>query len=104
MSEKSIKVAAISAVCSILITVFALDFYGMIHHPRPETGFKLTEFRLLPVTENAESRMSSKPSGVYAECIQGYLFFRTEKDAQYQGFIVDHLKRGVECGAPGHVR
>lgn len=81
----------------IILTALALEYYGYIQHPQAEDSAIVEEFRLLDLNTEADLKISEKPSGKIAFCVNGYLLLRPDNGKEVAGILVDSKKRGVQC-------
>jgi len=108
LSERDIKVAIVSAVIAMAVSVIMLDTNGYINHPSEADANVIDHFQLLSLDVNSTTKVSPKSSNKEAFCVDGYLLIRPEKNNSgnsVAGILVDGKKRGIPCSrqlpAPG---
>jgi len=108
LSERDIKVAIVSAIIAMAISVIMLDSKGYINHPTDADANVIDRFKLLSLDVNSTTKVSPKSSNKEAFCVDGYLLIRPEKNNSgnsVAGVLVDEKNRGIPCSrqlvAPG---
>jgi len=108
LSERDIKVAIVSAILAMAVSVFMLDFHGYIKHSTKADKNVIDQFKLLSLDVKSSTKVSPKSSNKEAFCVDGYLLIRPEKNNSgntVAGILVDQKDRGIPCSrelpAPG---
>ncbi|WP_353350901.1 hypothetical protein [Oceaniserpentilla sp. 4NH20-0058] len=100
LSERDIKVAIVSGIIAMIISVVALDYKGYIYHSSPADKNVIDRFKLLSLDVNSTTEVSPKSSNKEAFCVDGYLLIRPEKNNSGKtvaGVLVDEKNRGIPC-------
>lgn len=100
LSEREIKVAMVSGVLAVVVSVIALDTKGYIRHSEAADAAIIGEFKLIHLAENTEMRVSNRPSNKEAFCADGYLMMHPQKNEtgnQVAGLLVDEKNRPILC-------
>lgn len=84
-------------IAGIIVAALALEYYGYIQHPQADDSSVIEDFRLLSLNTDQEVKVSPKPSGKIAFCINGYLLLRPDNGKEVAGVLVDSKNRGVQC-------
>ncbi|WP_221801022.1 hypothetical protein [Oceanobacter mangrovi] len=95
--EDNAKWIGVGFIIGIIVAVVAMEYYGYIKHPSKADEAVIDEFRLLSVAPEAEVRVSPKPSGKEAFCVDGYLLLRPTNGKAVAGILVDGKQRPVAC-------
>lgn len=108
LTERDIKVAIVSAIAAMVVSVVMLDTNGYIKHSSPADKNVIDTFKLLSVDVNSHVEVSPKASNKEAFCVDGYLLIRPQKNESGKataGVLVDGKNRGIPCSrdlpAPG---
>lgn len=104
MSEPSIqekpdnaKWIGLGFMLGIVVAALALEYYGFIQHPEAHDRAVIEEFRLLSLNTGEDVKVSPKPSGKIAFCVDGYLLLRPDNGKEVAAILVDSKNRGVQC-------
>ena len=84
-------------ILGMVVAVLTLEYYGFIQHPKAEDSAVVEEFRLLALNTSEEVKVSPKPSGKVAFCVNGYLLLRPDNGKEVAGVLVDSKNRGIAC-------
>jgi len=90
----------LAIVLTIIATVLALEFAGLIQHSRDKEAVPVGEFRAIHVKPGETVRLSPKPSNLHARCQEGYLVIVSDTDPNWRGALVDYKDRAVRCAVP----
>ena len=86
-------------ILGLVVAALALEYYGFIQHPKAADAAVVEEFRLLALNTSEEVKVSPKPSGKVAFCVNGYLLLRPDNGKEVAGVLVDSKNRGIACQA-----
>ncbi len=81
----------------VIVSVLAMEYYGYIHHPTEADNARIDEFVLLSLSPQYDVKVSPKPSGKEAFCLDGFLLLRPENGKEVAGILVDDKNRAVAC-------
>lgn len=93
----SAKWSFVGFIVGVIVTVFALQYYGYVTFPQKEDRAIVEEFKLLSLAPGYDVKVSPKPSGKEAFCQAGYLLLRPQNGKELAGILVDEKNRGIEC-------
>ncbi len=99
VSKNSLIIAVLIAVIG---TIAILEFTGKIQHNAAKDDFSISSYQAILIKPGEEHLISRKPSNQTAQCINGYLFIKSDTDSQMQGLVVDYKNRGVRCPTTSH--
>ncbi|ROS01974.1 hypothetical protein EDC56_2423 [Sinobacterium caligoides] len=93
------KYYVLTAILTVLVTVFVLDFYGYIRHSDSRDGAVVAEYSSLILEPGEEFRMSPKKSQHRALCIKDFIVVdtTTPDGKQIRSLLMDSKKRGLPC-------
>jgi hypothetical protein len=94
------KWAFVGFIAGVIVTVFALQYYGYVVFPNKEDRAIVEEFKLLSLAPEYDVKVSPKASGKEAFCQAGYLLLRPQNGKELAGILVDEKNRGIECHGP----
>lgn len=94
-----VKYVGLGFIAGLVVCVLTLEYYGYIRHPSKADALVIEEFRLLTLNTDEDLKISQKPSGKEAFCVNGYLLMRPENGKNVAGVLVDKKNRGIECQA-----
>lgn len=63
----------ITGICSIIVTVGSLWYYGYLHFAKPEDALLLSDFTMLKTVPGEDYKISLQPADEVAQCIDGVL-------------------------------
>lgn len=81
----------------LVVAALTLEYYGYIKHPTELDQATIAEFRLLVLKPDVDIKISEKPSGKEAFCVNGFLLLRPTNGAQAAGVLVDDKQRAIAC-------
>ncbi len=89
----------ICIVLSVIATIALLEWQGRLKHSEYKDDFALSTYRAILIADQEERqyRLSHKPSNQSAECVNGYLFIRSDVNDAMMGLLVDYKNRGIKC-------
>ncbi len=92
------KYYVLTAIITVILTVFILDFYGYIRHSDARDEV-VSEFSSLQLVPGEEFRMSPKKSQHKALCINDFIVVETTTpDGKLiRSLLMDSKKRGLPC-------
>ena len=96
--KRSTLVVAVMA--TIIATVLALEFYGLIDHNPDKSAYPVGEFKAIFLKPGEQHRFSTKPPQLHAECQDGFLVIASNVDPNMRGALVDHKNRNILCQRP----
>lgn len=100
LSEREIKVALVTAVLTMVVSVLMLESKGYIKHLNEADKAVIGEFRLVEIGPDSPQKVSNKPANKEAFCADGYLMMRPEKNQSGKpvaGLLVDEKNRPILC-------
>lgn len=97
LNESELKVAMISTILTIILTIIVLHTNGFLNHSTPEDAAKIETFKLLSLKPGSQQGIASKKAQKTAFCSQGYLLIRSQIQQQAAGILVDHRNRAIPC-------
>ncbi|MBP5098709.1 hypothetical protein HUS93_22455, partial [Pseudomonas protegens] len=59
----------ITGICSIIVTVGSLWYYGYLHFAKPEDALLLSDFTMLKTVPGEDYKISLQPADEVAQCI-----------------------------------
>lgn len=98
--QYSVRALIITGVVTIIGTVLALEFSGLIDHTENKDHVPVGQFEAIHLKPGEEFRMSRKSSELHAVCENGYLAIAADVDPSFRGILVDYKNRGVRCSRP----
>ena len=97
MKERDPIPLILTAIASIVGTIGVLWYYGYLHIAKPQDALLLQEFTMLKTVADEDYRVSLKPAGQVAQCIDGVLVLFDIKQKGLTGVLVDDKKQAVRC-------
>ncbi|MGZ0784335.1 hypothetical protein ACXM5X_15370 [Pseudomonas saponiphila] len=87
----------ITGICSIIVTVGSLWYYGYLHFAKPEDALLLSDFTMLKTVPGEDYRISLQPADEVAQCIDGVLVLFDTQQKGLTGVLVNKKKQAVRC-------
>ena len=91
------KWIGVGFIIGVIVAVVALEYYGYVQHPEQEDRAIIAEFKLLTLNPEYQVKVSPKPSGKEAFCVDGYMLLRPTNGRAAAGILVDAKNRPVQC-------
>lgn len=92
----------VGALFGVIAAFIFLESQGRIKHNDNKEDFALSQYQAILIDAQSEQpyRLSPKPSNQHAACHDGYLFIKSDSNANMEGLIVDYKNRGIKCDLP----
>lgn len=87
----------LTAVATVIVTVFTLGYYGYLHVAKPEDALLLADYTMLKTYAGEDYRTSLKPAEQTASCIDGIVVLFDNNKPELTGVLVDNKRRAVRC-------
>ncbi|AAY90430.1 hypothetical protein D3X12_10485 [Pseudomonas protegens] len=87
----------ITGICSIIVTVGSLWYYGYLHFAKPEDALLLSDFTMLKTVPGEDYKISLQPADEVAQCIDGVLVLFDTQQKGLTGVLVNKKKQAVRC-------
>ncbi len=87
----------ITGICSIIVTVGSLWYYGYLHFAKPEDALLLSDFTILKTVPGEDYKISLQPADEVAQCIDGVLVLFDTQQKGLTGVLVNKKKQAVRC-------
>ncbi|URN89713.1 MAG: hypothetical protein NAG77_02135 [Pseudomonas protegens] len=87
----------ITGICSIIVTVGSLWYYGYLHFAKPEDALLLSDFTMLKTVPGEDYKISLQPADELAQCIDGVLVLFDTQQKGLTGVLVNKKKQAVRC-------
>lgn len=87
----------ITGICSIIVTVGSLWYYGYLHFAKPDDALLLSDFTLLKTVPGQDYKVSLTPAAQVAQCIDGVLVMFDTEQKGLSGVLVNNKKQAVRC-------
>ncbi|UTW08840.1 hypothetical protein [Pseudomonas benzenivorans] len=97
MSEREPIPLILTAIGSICATIAVLWYYGYLHIAKPQDALLLADFTMLKTVPGEDYKVSLKPAGQVAQCVDGVLVLFDLEQKGLTGVLVDNRKQAVRC-------
>ncbi|MGC5702253.1 hypothetical protein J4P02_18825 [Pseudomonas sp. NFXW11] len=95
--ERNVIPMIITGICTILVTVASLWYYGYLHFAKPEDALLLNDFTMLKTMPGEDYKISLQPAAEMAQCIDGVLVLFDTQQKGLTGVLVNNKKQAVRC-------
>jgi len=99
--EDQLRNIILAAILSVITAVLVLDHFGYIRHISQTSELLVSEYSTVTIDPSKGFKMSKRPSGQVAQCINGFLFVASKKGDHATGLLVNKKRQGVQCPKTG---
>ena len=87
----------ITGLCTIVVTVCTLWYYGYLHFAKPEDALLLNEFTMIKTVPGEDYKVAAAPAAEVAQCIDGVLVLFDTTQKGLSGVLINNTKQAVRC-------
>jgi len=87
----------ITGLCTIVVTVGTLWYYGYLHFAKPEDALLLNEFTMVKTVPGEDYKVAATPAAEVAQCIDGVLVLFDTTQKGLSGVLINSKKQAVRC-------